>query len=88
MSDDNIRRLFEKMDVVNEKVEELERKVERLLTLHEAKDKECERQDRVLHSYDKRISRLEEQSGNYRGGVSTMAWVATFVVAVLGVILH
>ncbi len=86
MSEDSIKRVFEKMDTVNAKVEDLERKVERLIALHEAKDRECERQDRVLHSYDKRISRLEEQSGNYRGGVSTMAWVATFAVAVFGLL--
>ena len=58
-----------------------------LVVLGEAKNRQCDQQEKTIADHEERITNLECQSGCIRGNVSLLAWLATLAVAVYGVII-
>lgn len=81
MGDDNLRRVFDKLDVISERLARVE-------TLLAEREKLCVAQQEYVDDMQRQIQELEKGSSSFKGTVAFVAWIVTTGIAVLGVIMR
>lgn len=79
MPDDNIRRLFDAMDILRQQGARVE-------TLLQEKEKMCDVKFRQIEKLEERVSLLEKSRSFFSGGFGFLAWAISTVIMLFGVL--
>lgn len=79
MAEGDIRRIFEKLD-------KLQQQNARMAALLESREKICEMQDKKIFNLENRVSILEKSRSFFSGGFGFAAWVISTIIMILGVL--